>query len=218
MYPNSGAGDAVPRLTKRHDQQYARIMNLRDSLDAPSRIGTSGLRISTPKTTSRAVELALTAVGLGALGHLIVGAPVSPVIVLPALIPVLILSRVLAKRELRLGAILGVLVAGQLWVHTLASLTGRHAATNHSPMIVGHTIATVVAVAILRRREAVTWANARRKAIASYIATLLRTGVDPCPEGPRLPVVSTSTHIARPNCLVIGRSVVRRGPPLWGIS
>ena len=145
------------------------------------------------------------------------GGPVSPVIVLPALIPVLMLARLLAKREMRVGVIVGVLVAGQVWVHTLSSLTGHHAATNNSLMLLGHAIATVVAVALLRRREAVAWANARRKAITAYIVTLLRSGAIVLPATPRLALAPSFANVTLPNCLVIGESVVLRGPPRWGI-
>ena len=192
-------------------------MNLWIGLGAPARVGMSGVRVSAPQTTRRALELALTAVGLGALGHMMGGASISPVIILPALIPVLMLARVLARRELRSGVLVAVLIAGQLWVHTLASLTGHHAATNNSSMLLGHAIATVAAVALLRRREAVRWANARRKAITAYIVGLLRTGNIVLPAAPRLALVPSFAHVTLPNCLIIGESVVLRGPPRWGI-
>ena len=142
------------------------------------------------------------------------GAVVSPVIVLPALIPLLVLARLCAKSELSGRAIAAYLVGGQLWVHTLASLTGHHAATHLSSMLTGHAIATVIAVVIIRRREATAWAKARRRALTIYLAGLLRLLA---PVAVREPARINVWVVPSPITVlsaVIGQSVVRRGPPL----
>ena len=142
------------------------------------------------------------------------GDVVSPVIVLPALIPLLVLARLCAKSELSGRAITAYLVGGQLWVHTLASLTGHHASTHLSSMLTGHAIATAIAVVVIRRREAAGWAKARRQALTMYIAGLLRLLVPvPVHEPERIDVYVIESPFAALSA-VIGQSVVRRGPPL----
>ena len=189
-------------------------MNLGLGLTAPTRKPASAVRITSPRTMPRAIELAVTAVALGTLGHLLGGAVVSPVIVLPALVPLLVLARLCAKSELSGRAITAYLVGGQLWVHTLASLTGHHASTHPSSMLTGHAIATVIAVLIIRRREAAAWAKARRQALTSYITRLLHLLVPvPVHEPERIDISVLSSGFV-PLSAVLGQSVVRRGPPL----
>ena len=189
-------------------------MNLGVGRTASTRMPASAVRITSPRTMPRAIELAVTAVALGTLGHLLGGAVVSPVIVLPALVPLLVLARLCAKSELSGRAITAYLVGGQLWVHTLASLTGHHASTHPSSMLTGHAIATVIAVLIIRRREAAAWAKARRRALTIYLAGLLRLLA---PVAVREPARINVWVVPSPITVlsaVIGQSVVRRGPPL----
>jgi len=184
---------------------------------ASSRASFRGVHVTSPRTMPRAVELAATAVGLGVAGHMLGGGSVSPAVLVPAFVPLLILARFCARKELSTTVIALTLSLGQSWVHMLASLTGHGQAMNGTSMLCGHALATVVALLILRRREALAWTTTRSQAIAAYVSTLLGLGValtvsTSLPVHPR----SLRSEIDPISQLFTG-SVTRRGPPS-GIS
>jgi hypothetical protein len=157
-------------------------------------------------------------VGLGVVGHIIGGAAVSPVIALPAFIPLVILARLFARGERSASAIAFLLISGQLWVHTLASFTGHHASTRVSSMLAGHVAATAVAVLVLRRRQAIAWAKARRAALVSYLHSLISLLRPVPPSAPSRLLVPATEHFCTALSEIIGIAVVRRGPPSVGLS
>jgi hypothetical protein len=163
----------------------------------------------------RAVELAATAVGLGVAGHMLGGGSVSPAVLVPAFVPLLILAKFCARKELTSTLIALSLVLGQSWVHLLASLTGHHNAASGSSMFLGHAFATTVALAILRRREALTWSKARRRAIAVYVRSVLQFNSGFKLPTPRLVLPRIAYVDLEPVSRFIVNSATRRGPPCW---
>ncbi len=180
---------------------------------ASSRASVRGVHVTSPRTMPRSFELAATAVGLGVAGHVLGGASVSPAIVLPAFIPLLILARFCARKELSSTLIALTLVLGQSWVHVLASLTGHHNTSSGTSMALGHAFATAVALAILRRREALFWTKARSQAIAAYVRNVLGFG-SALPVSTSRPVHPRSLRheVDSASQFFVG-SVTRRGPP-----
>jgi hypothetical protein len=180
---------------------------------ASSRAVFRGVDVRSPRSLGRAVELASTAVGLGVAGHVLGGSSVSPAVLLPAFIPLLILAKFCSRKELSSTVIGLTLVLGQSWVHMLASLTDHGQAMNGSSMMVGHAVATVIALLILRRREAVRWTKSRSQAIAAYVVAVLSFGAGFPLAAPRQHHVQTSHHPVDPISPFIGVSLARRGPP-----
>ena len=177
-----------------------------------------GVRVTSPRTMPRAMELAATALGLGVAGHVVGGSAVSPVVLLPAFIPLLLLAKYCARRELNSTVILLTLVLGQVWVHMLASLTGHGQAMNGSSMLCGHAFATFIAMIILRRREAVQWTKVRGRAIAAYVLAVMSFRDGFTLATPTPPQSQTSLDDIDPTSQFFACSIARRGPPsgLWG--
>ena len=188
-----------------------RLLRMNDG--AASRASFRGVHVTSPRTMPRSVELAATAVGLGVAGHVLGGASVSPAILLAAFIPLLILARFCARKELSSTLIALTLVLGQSWVHMLASLTDHGQAMNGSSMMVGHAVATVIALLILRRREAVRWTTSRSRAIAAYVVAVLSFGAGFTLATPRPHHIQTSQDAVDPISVCIEVSLTRRGPP-----
>ena len=180
---------------------------------ASSRAVFRGVDETLPRSLRRAVELASTAVGLGVAGHVLGGSSVSPAVLFPALIPLLILAKFCARKELSSTVIGLTLVLGQSWVHMLASLTDHGQAMNGSSMMVGHAVATVIALLILRRREAVRWTTSRSRAIAAYVVAVLSFGAGFTLATPRPHHIQTSQDAVDPISVCIEVSLTRRGPP-----
>ncbi len=188
-----------------------RLLRMNDG--AASRASFRGVHVTSPRTMPRSVELAATAVGLGVAGHVLGGASVSPAILLPAFIPLLILARFCARKELSSTLIALTLVLGQSWVHMLASLTGHNNTSSGTSMALGHAFATAVALAILRRREALIWTKARSQAIAAYVRNVLHFDSSLALSTPRPVQLRTSYVALELVSQFVFNSAQRRGPP-----
>jgi hypothetical protein len=112
------------------------------------------------------------------VGHAWAGGAVSLGLMLMASIPVLLVARLLTKREVPLGSMVAFMALGQAWVH-LAAMSHQHThITSPLRMLAGHSLAAVIAGLVLRQREATIWAKERMGLLRAKIGVLLgRVGV-----------------------------------------
>jgi hypothetical protein len=170
-------------------------------------------RVNTPSPWRRAALLTSTVVGFGLAGHALAGGTVDPIATAFAFVPLLMVVRVLGRRERNLAAFVALLIVGQIWVHLVGSLCGHAVHDTGATMLVGHGGAALLAAVILRRHEAGLWARARGAAVRGWVIALveglpdpqlpsagsMRTWLSPSAEGLRAPA-----------CALLP---TRRGPP-----
>lgn len=121
---------------------------------------------------------------------------------------VLAAAFVLAGRRVTIGQIIGLLLIGQVLVHT-ACMIGAEPMSSGPIMVLGHLLATVVTALLLRRGEEFLWTLAERLGLKRMGLLLAAVGV---------PTERTTTSIAHditlPGLDALVGGVGLRGPPV----
>ncbi len=173
-----------------------------------------GVHVTAPGLRLRVAGPAVAAVVLGLGGHTLAGGSPPLVVVLPALLPLLVLSRFLARREMRLPSLIGLLLIGQAWVHLLASSCGHGGTVPSSSMVTAHVVAAAVVGLLLRIREARSWTAVRVSALRVLVRRQLADGATTLVVRRAVAVVVTTTADLSATAAHLARLPERRGPPL----
>lgn len=171
--------------------------------------------VAAPGPWLRAALVAVAAVALGAFGHAVVaGGAVDPLCLGLSFIPVLVLARVQASRELGLLTLTGLMLLAQVIVHVSASPSTAHHSTNAWAMLAVHVLSAVVVAAAISRTEALVWARARLQWLAGWLlrAVARSTAAAPSPQWAPVRRITALLPVHTPD--VLTRVPARRGPPL----
>ena len=164
---------------------------------------------------ARGTAVGAAAVGVSLAGHVAGQGMLPPATTLLAVLAAAAaIAWALSFARWTLLSLTGLLVAVQSVLH-VSFLAGSGMAAEHLtwPMLLGHTVATVVMVGVLRRGEELLWAVAESFGLRAWRA--LRGIADlPLPTAPTVVVVTRS---ATPRCWH-GSVPPRRGPPLGSRS
>jgi hypothetical protein len=192
------------------------------SVRARSRIRVGGpagaFSVVTPAPWKRAFLAASTAMAVGLLGHHLAGGAIDVTAMVVAFVPVLLLVRVQASRQLGWWAYTGMLLLAQVLVHVAATSCTPHGMNASPQMLLMHGCAAALAGLALHWHETRAWAASRGNAIRAWVRTLL--GRIPA----NLPVPSLATDLVRDRLMPAtpGTRVApipsRRGPPMLAHS
>ena len=180
--------------------------------------GEPSINVASPAPRRRALLAASTAMAIGLSGHKLAGGNIDAVAVVLAFLPVLVLARVQASRELGWWAFAGMLLLAQLVVHIGATSCSPSGMNNSLSMVLAHVCAAAVGGLALRWHEARAWAKARGLAIRLWVGALVRR----LPAG--IPLVAQPATFMRELFLLVAdddrnaRIPTRRGPPILGLS
>ncbi|MEW9534306.1 MFS transporter [Microbispora sp. NPDC049125] len=184
------------------------------------------MRANLPLRLARSAAFAVVCVILGVGAHRFAGgAGPDPGVLLVGVLVVMAGATALAGRERPPAAVIGLLVAAQVFLHELLGTAGippvsgdphSHALSVRVGMLTAHLTAALLTGWWLSRGETALWSILRRlgagalRALAPLIA-LLRADLSGA-RGPRL-VRFARAGTPRPRCL-LRHAVVRRGPPV----
>jgi hypothetical protein len=170
----------------------------------------------------RAAIVAAAALALGAEGHVIAGGSLAGATPVVLLFSALVLSAAcwaLMGRQVSAPGIIGLTVAGQVFVHMMLWLAcgGGYSSLMVQPaMILAHLVAASVLGAWLAYGERTVWRLIRALAFAALAYVRVAVAV------PTLRGVEAAsrdwlrTGARRPQALLVGMLPVRRGPPVTG--
>jgi hypothetical protein len=172
------------------------------------------VRVAAPSLWLRVALPAVATVLLGLAGHTLSGGAPPLAVALPALLPLLVVARLLARREMALGSLVVFLLVGQGWVHLLASSCGHGSAVPDASMVGAHVAAAAAVGLLLRAHEARAWTSARVAALGRLVTRLVAHGTTTLVTHVRPVLVSIATADLSATAAHLARLPERRGPPL----